>query len=60
MNSLIGKRILVCDKGDGGKSSVITILAHFLHSKDYKVILLDGDAFNPGGLRQLIAGETDI
>jgi CO dehydrogenase maturation factor len=59
MKPLNGKRILVCGKGGSGKSSTITLLAHFLELRDYNVILLDGDASNPGGLKRLIAGDTE-
>jgi CO dehydrogenase maturation factor len=56
MKPLLGKRILVCGKGGSGKSSIITLMANELQRRDYKVILLDGDASNPGGLARLAAG----
>lgn len=49
MKSLLGKRILVCGKGGSGKSSIITLMANELQRRGYEVILLDGDASNPGG-----------
>lgn len=51
-----GKRIIVCGKGGSGKSSVVALMADVLHSKGYKVIVLDGDASNPGGLARLMFG----
>jgi CO dehydrogenase maturation factor len=56
MKPLQGKRILVCGKGGSGKSSIITLMANELQCRDYKVILLDGDASNPGGLARLAVG----
>ncbi len=56
MKPLLGKRILVCGKGGSGKSSVITLMANELQRRDYMVVLLDGDASNPGGLARLAAG----
>jgi len=51
---LCGKRILVCGKGGSGKSTVITLLANALSKKKYEVVVLDGDASNPGGLARLL------
>lgn len=59
MNTLIGKRILICGKGGSGKSSIISLISLFLESRGYNVILLDGDASNPGGLKQLITGDNE-
>jgi len=53
---LFGKRILVCGKGGSGKSTVITLLANALSKKKYEVVVLDGDASNPGGLARLLFG----
>jgi len=53
---LCGKRILVCGKGGSGKSTVITLLANVLSKKKYEVVVLDGDASNPGGLARLLFG----
>jgi len=53
---LCGKRILVCGKGGSGKSTVITLLANALSKKKYEVVVLDGDASNPGGLARLLFG----
>ena len=55
-HSLIGKRILVCGKGGSGKSSIVSLLANVLASKGYKVMVLDGDASNPGGVARLMFG----
>jgi CO dehydrogenase maturation factor len=54
--SLIGKRILVCGKGGSGKSSIVALLANALSARGYKVMVLDGDASNPGGLARLMFG----
>lgn len=56
MKSLLGKRILVCGKGGSGKSSIITLMANELQRREYRVVLVDGDASNPGGLARLAAG----
>ena len=53
---LSGMRLLVCGKGGSGKSSVVTLMSHVLNKKGYKVIVLDGDASNPGGLARLMFG----
>ncbi len=53
---LFGKRILVCGKGGSGKSTVITLLANALSRMKYEVVVLDGDASNPGGLARLLFG----
>lgn len=53
-----GKRILVCGKGGCGKSSIVAMMAHILRDEQYKVMVLDGDASNPGGLARLIFGAT--
>jgi CO dehydrogenase maturation factor len=50
MKSLLNKRILVCSKGGSGKSSIVSLLGNELQQQIYKVILLDADASNPGGL----------
>ena len=51
-----GMRILICGKGGSGKSSFVTLMSRVLHDKGYKVIVLDGDASNPGGLARLMFG----
>ncbi|KAA3609225.1 MAG: adenylyl-sulfate kinase [Calditrichaeota bacterium] len=56
MKPLAGLRILVCGKGGSGKSSVVTLMSHVLHDQGYNVLLLDGDASNPGGLARLVFG----
>jgi CO dehydrogenase maturation factor len=56
MKPLSGLRILVCGKGGSGKSSIITLMANVLQERDYKILLLDGDASNPGGLARLALG----
>ncbi|KPK36259.1 MAG: hypothetical protein AMK70_02910 [Nitrospira bacterium SG8_35_1] len=53
---LSGKRIFVCGKGGSGKSSVVALMASILHNEGHKVIVLDGDASNPGGLARLMFG----
>ena len=52
----LGKRILVCGKGGCGKSSIISLMAHILRDETYRVIVLDGDASNPGGVARLMFG----
>jgi CO dehydrogenase maturation factor len=54
--SLCNMRILVCGKGGSGKSSVVALMANALQEKGYKVLALDGDASNPGGLGLLLFG----
>lgn len=54
----LGKRILVCGKGGCGKSSIVSMMAHTLQDEAYKVIVLDGDASNPGGLARLMFGSA--
>jgi CO dehydrogenase maturation factor len=49
-------RILTCGKGGCGKSSFVTLMSHILHDRGYKVVVLDGDASNPGGLARLMFG----
>ena len=53
---LIGKRILICGKGGCGKSSIISLIGMSLVSRDMNVIMLDGDASNPGGLCRMLFG----
>ncbi len=55
-NPLAGKRIIICGKGGSGKSSIVSLMANMLSSKGYKVMVLDGDASNPGGLARLMFG----
>ncbi len=58
MKVLRHKRILICGKGGSGKSSIVSLLGNELIKQKYKVILLDADASNPGGLfRLLIDGD---
>lgn len=59
MNILKNKRILVCGKGGSGKSSIVTILGNALQTKGYRVILLDADASNPGGLFRLLTDNNN-
>jgi len=51
-----GKRIIVCGKGGSGKSSIVALMANVLRDRGYKVMVLDGDASNPGGLSRLMFG----
>jgi len=53
---LMGMRILICGKGGSGKSSISTLLAYELQNKKYSILLLDGDASNPGGLSRMLFG----
>jgi CO dehydrogenase maturation factor len=55
---LSGKRIVVCGKGGCGKSSIVALMAQVLRDEAYWVIVLDGDASNPGGVARLIFGPT--
>lgn len=55
MNILKNKRILICGKGGSGKSSIVSLLGNELIKQNYKVILLDADASNPGGLFRLFS-----
>jgi CO dehydrogenase maturation factor len=59
IKSLLNKRILVCGKGGSGKSSIVSLLGKELIKQGYKVILLDADASNPGGLYRLIANKNN-
>lgn len=58
--SLAGKRILVCGKGGSGKSSIVSLMANVLATSEYKVVVLDGDASNPGGLAKLMFGSHSV
>jgi CO dehydrogenase maturation factor len=53
---LTRKRMLVCGKGGSGKSSVVALMADVLNEKGYRIVVLDGDASNPGGLARLMFG----
>ena len=53
MKILNSKRILVCGKGGSGKSSIVSLLGKSLQKAGYRIILLDADASNPGGLLRL-------
>lgn len=53
---LAGMRVLICGKGGSGKSSIVSLMARVLGDKGYKVLALDGDASNPGGLARLLSG----
>jgi len=55
--TLAGKRILICGKGGSGKSTVVALLAHVLQSS-MRVLVLDGDASNPGGVARLLFGRN--
>jgi CO dehydrogenase maturation factor len=54
--NLLHQRILVCGKGGSGKSTVVTILARELCNKGQDILVIDGDASNPGGLSRLLFG----
>ena len=58
MKILENKRILVCGKGGSGKSSVVSLLGKSLLKKGYRLILLDADASNPGGLFRLLSDKN--
>jgi CO dehydrogenase maturation factor len=58
MNILKNKRILICGKGGSGKSSIVSLLGNELLRQSYKVILLDADASNPGGLFRLLTDKN--
>lgn len=49
-------RLVVCGKGGSGKSSIVTLMARVLQDKGYKVLVIDGDGSNPGGLVRLMFG----
>ena len=49
-------RLLICGKGGSGKSSVAALMARVLCDRGYKVLVLDGDASNPGGLARILFG----
>jgi CO dehydrogenase maturation factor len=51
-----GMRILVCGKGGSGKSSFVSLMANALKDRGHGVVVLDGDASNPGGLSRLLFG----
>jgi CO dehydrogenase maturation factor len=55
MKALENKRILICGKGGSGKSSIVSLLGNSLLGRGYRVILLDADASNPGGLFRLLS-----
>ncbi len=57
MNALKNKRIIICGKGGSGKSSIVSLLGKELVKQNYKVILLDADASNPGGLFRLFSND---
>ncbi|NCC27046.1 MAG: hypothetical protein EOM22_02550 [Gammaproteobacteria bacterium] len=54
--ALARKRILVCGKGGSGKSTLVALIAAVLQRRDYRVMVLDGDASNPEGLVRLLFG----
>jgi len=56
MKPIAGKRILVCGKGGSGKSTIVALMADILQKREYKTLVLDGDASNPEGLIRLIFG----
>lgn len=58
MKSLLNKRILFCGKGGSGKSSIVSLFGNELQKQRYKVILLDADASNPGGLFRLLSDKN--
>jgi CO dehydrogenase maturation factor len=59
MKILDNKRILVCGKGGSGKSSIVSLLGKSLLKEGYRVILLDADASNPGGLFRLLTDKKN-
>jgi len=59
MNILKNKRFLVCGKGGSGKSSIVSLIGNELIKQNYKVILLDADASNPGGLFRMLSDKDN-
>lgn len=53
---LLGLRIAICGKGGSGKSSLLALMATALRARGYEVLILDGDASNPGGITRLLTG----
>lgn len=47
------KKIAICGKGGGGKSTVVSLLAGALRDRGYRVLVLDSDESNPGLYRML-------
>jgi CO dehydrogenase maturation factor len=47
------KKIAVCGKGGSGKSSVVSLLAHGVRDRGYRVLVVDSDESNPGLYRVL-------
>jgi CO dehydrogenase maturation factor len=56
VQSLRGKRLLICGKGGSGKSTMVALMVTVLQQKAYEVMVLDGDASNPEGLVRLLFG----
>lgn len=54
MINILGNRVLFCGKGGSGKSTILALVVHILRSKQYKLLVLNGDASNPKGLMRLI------
>jgi CO dehydrogenase maturation factor len=46
-------KVAVCGKGGSGKSSVVALLAQDLHSRGWRVLVVDSDESNPGLARML-------
>lgn len=56
LRKLCGCRILVCGKGGSGKTTLVALMANALRRRGVPVLLVDGDASNPGGLARIMFG----
>jgi CO dehydrogenase maturation factor len=56
LRELCGRRILVCGKGGSGKTTLVGLMANALRGRGVPVLLVDGDASNPGGLARIMFG----
>jgi CO dehydrogenase maturation factor len=56
LRELCGRRILICGKGGSGKTTLVALMANALRARGVPVLLVDGDASNPGGLARIMFG----